>query len=119
MAFCKSVCQASCVYLEVRMLMAALPAMHWTIAPVILSTIKGVDLQRHNCLRPVTRSVGGASAAGGAMAATPSTGPGSDFVPLLRQNLSKLVATNKLEAFYPPQRVEEVLARLTQVDFRC
>jgi len=50
---------------------------------------------------------------------TPGTGPGSDFLPLLRQNLNKLVATNSLQAFYPPQRIEEVLARLVQVDFRC
>jgi len=50
---------------------------------------------------------------------TPGTGPGSDFLPLLRANLTKLVATNSLQAFYPPQRIEEVLARLVQVDFRC
>ena len=48
-----------------------------------------------------------------------ATGPGSDFVPLLRQNLTKMVTTNSLQAFYPPQRLEEVLARLAQVDFRC
>ena len=57
--------------------------------------------------------------AGGANGAAPATGPGTDFLPLLRANLSKLVATNKLEAFYPPQRLEEVLAALAQVDFRC
>ncbi len=50
---------------------------------------------------------------------TPGTGPGTDFLPLLRANLTKLVATNSLQAFYPPQRIEEVLARLVQVDFRC
>ena len=67
----------------------------------------------------LTRTDGGAFAAGGAMPVTPGTGPGSDFLPLLRQNLTKLVATNSLQAFYPPQRIEEVLARLVQVDFRC
>ena len=61
----------------------------------------------------------GASVTGGAAPITPGTGPGSDFLPLLRQNLTKLVATNSLQAFYPPQRIEEVLARLVQVDFRC
>ena len=61
----------------------------------------------------------GAPAAGGGTPVTPGTGPGSDFLPLLRQNLTKLVATNSLQAFYPPQRIEEVLARLVQVDFRC
>ena len=52
------------------------------------------------------------------MTAAPGTGPGAAFLPLLRQNLTKLVATNSLQAFYPPQRIEEVLARLEQVDFR-
>ena len=66
----------------------------------------------------MTRTAAGASTAGEVTAAQ-ATGPGSDFLPLLRQNLSKLVSTNRLEAFYPPQRIEEVLARLAQVDFRC
>ncbi len=55
---------------------------------------------------------------GVAFGAAPAQGPGSDFLPLLRTNLSKLVATNKLEAFYPPQRMDQVLATLAQVDFR-
>jgi hypothetical protein len=57
--------------------------------------------------------------AGAAIGAAPARGPGSDFLPLLRANLSTLVATNKLEAFYPPQRLEEILSTLAQVDFRC
>ena len=60
-----------------------------------------------------------ALAGGGAIGAAPARGPGTDFLPLLRANLSKLITTNKLEAFYPPQRLEEILAALAQVDFRC
>ena len=56
--------------------------------------------------------------AGGEYAAAPASGPGSDFLPLLRNNLSKMVATNRLQAFYPPQRLEQVFAALAQVDFR-
>ena len=75
---------------------------------------------RNDCMisqRCMPRAYYGASVAGGAPV-TPGTGPGSDFLPLLRANLTKLVATNSLQAFYPPQRIEEVLARLVQVDFR-
>ena len=64
--------------------------------------------------RPMSRLFAGAAAG-----AASARGPGSDFLPLLRANLSKLVATNKLEAFYPPQRLEEILGTLAQVDFRC
>ena len=55
----------------------------------------------------------------GAMPSAGAIGSGADFQIMLRSNLQKIIAVNRLEAFYPPQALEIVLARLNNVDFRC
>lgn len=38
---------------------------------------------------------------------------------LLQNKLRQMVQVNRLEAFYPPQVLQNVFAKLDRVDFRC
>lgn len=37
----------------------------------------------------------------------------------LMSKLQQVVASNRLEAFYPPQKLQQTVDRLQRVDFRC
>ena len=47
-----------------------------------------------------------------------SAGPNQDYQGYVTSKLQQMVATNKLQAFYPPQRLQQVINKVLQVDLR-
>ena len=45
-------------------------------------------------------------------------GQGSASAQGLQSKIENMVRTNRLEAFYPPNKLQQVLQRLNQTDFR-
>ena len=37
----------------------------------------------------------------------------------LQNKLQQIIAANQLQSFYPPQALQQVMAKLGRVDFRC
>ena len=52
-------------------------------------------------------------------AAPRSQVPGAGLQQALQAKVQQTIATNQLQAFYPPQALQQVMAQLSGVDFRC
>lgn len=58
---------------------------------------------------------------GGYAGSTPqqtSAGPNQEYQGYVTTKLQQMIATNKLQAFYPPQRLQQVVHKVLQVDLR-